>query len=124
MFAKKKYKSDLLSKAAKDRIRNTPLSAEIPAIFIYLYCTEGSNAIKEFISSFSSDWPYQHKRHLLFAAKDLAKEDLRPLLEHITTKTKTTIQRAEPYFLPDGTPLLSKEKVKLFEMYNNVNPYD
>ncbi|ABM39221.1 RNA-directed DNA polymerase [Polaromonas naphthalenivorans] len=124
MLAKKKYKSDLLTMAAKDRIRNTPLSAEIPAIFIYLYCTEGSDAIKEFIPLFSNDWPYQHKRHLLFAAKNLSKEDLRPLVDHISTKIKTTIQRASPYFLSDGTPLLSIEKVNLFELYDNVNPYD
>lgn len=124
VLAKKKYKSDDLSKIVKDRIRNTPLSAEIPAIFIYLYCTEGSDAIKEFIPSFSSDWPYQHMRHFLFAAKDLSKEDLHPLVEHINIRTQSTIQRAKSHWSPEGFPLREKEKVSLFDLYDNVNPYD
>lgn len=124
VLAKKKYRSDDLSKIVKERIRNTPLSAEVPAIFIYLYCTEGSQAIKEFIPLFTSDWPYQHMRHFLFASKDLAKEDLHPLVEHINTRTQLTIQRAKAHWSADGLPLQDKEKVTLFDMYDNVNPYD
>jgi Reverse transcriptase (RNA-dependent DNA polymerase) len=124
MLAKKRHVSEALSAAAKDRITKSPLSAEIPAIFIYLHCTQGSDALKEFIPSFSVDWPYQHQRHFLLAAKGLPAEELKTLVPHLKRKTTGTIQRATPYFNSEGIPLAEKEPLKLFELYDNISPYD
>jgi len=121
LLAKKKYTSERISNVAKARIIKDPISAESSAIFIFLYCTEGSNSMLPFLEIFSEDWPYQNKRHFLFAAKDV---EIKSLVPQITTKIKSTITRARPYFSSDGTPIAQKEKNSLFNLYDNISAYD
>jgi hypothetical protein len=123
-LALKKHKDPSLEDVAKKRIFRDPTSAEAPAIFIYLYCTAGSNALSEVIDKFSSNWPYQHKRHFLFAAKDLGQNEMKRLAELLSTRTVGTLIRAKNHFTPEGLPLPPKEHSSLQDLYDNISPYD
>ncbi|MGI2091703.1 reverse transcriptase domain-containing protein [Shewanella oncorhynchi] len=121
LLARKKYSSEILSAVAKERIRKNPESAEAAAIFIFLHCTETSASMSQFMDIFSAKWPYQNKRHFLFAAKDI---ETKLLLPEISTKTRATISRAIPYFSSDGTPISQKEKHSFFELFDNISEYE
>lgn len=123
LFAKKKYSSEVLVRTAIDRAYKNPQSIESSAIFIYLYCVQGSDWAKELIPQFSREWSFQSMRFFLFSLKDLSADELKPLIRHLPIKSQETLIRAKPFF-SEGLPLVEREKVSLFDMYDNISPYD
>jgi hypothetical protein len=124
VLAKKKYKSKNILDIAKARVMENFYSIENSAIFIYLYCVEGSKSVKDFVPTFSKDWSFQQKRHFLFAAKDLPPEALNPIIESMTPRILYTLKRAKPFFSKEGLPIAEKNQINIMDLYENITPYD
>lgn len=124
VLARKKYKTDNLLRMAKRKIEEDVLSIEVPAIFIYLYCVDETECLRPVISEFRADWPYMHKRYFVFATKDFAGGELKPLYNAVGTKVRGTVQRATAHFNELGQPLGKKDTVRMLDIYEHVSPYD
>ena len=123
MLAKNRYKSEEILQFASAKIQADVLQAEASAIFIYLRCVDESAALIPVIPQFKSTWPFYHQRNFLLATSELGREDLRPLISELKTKTKGTATRARPHF-KDGRPLTERESRSPMELYEEISPYD
>lgn len=123
LLAKNRYKSNEIVQYASSKIYTDVLQAESSAIFIYLRCIDESKALSPVISEFKSTWPFYHQRNFLLATSEFSKEELRPLISELRTKTKGTASRARSYF-KDGRPLIEREPRSPMELYEEISPYD
>ena len=124
VLARKKYKTENLVEFAKQKIDKNIQSADIPAIFIYLYCVGETTHLQQLIKKFDSSWPYMHQRCFLFATKDFAPDELKPLFNILGTKVRGTVRRASNYFALDGQPLGRRDKASVSHIYEHISPYD
>lgn len=123
LLARTGYKSEEILQYASTKIQMDVLQAEASAIFIYLRCVDESAALIPIIPEFRSTWPFYHQRNFLLATSEFSKEDLRPLIPELKTKTKGTATRARPHF-KDGRPLTERESRSPMELYEEISPYD
>lgn len=124
VLARKAYKTDGLIAVAKRKIERDILSSETPAIFIYLYCIDETEPLRNLIGKLDANWPYLHQRYFLFATKEFSVEELKPLFNVLGTKVKGTVRRASQHFGAEGQPLSKREKSSISHIYDNISPYD
>lgn len=124
LLSRRKYKSEQLVSIAESRICNVKDSPETAAIFIYLRCVDEAIRLKPLIESFSDTWPYLHQRYFLFATKDFDSVELKPIVNKLGIKIKGTVQRARSHFRADGCPLAERERPNVFNLYDEITPYD
>ena len=123
MIARKKWKHDDLLRVALERIEEDVLQPEVPAIFIYLRCVDEASLLLPLIKKFKSDWPYYHQRSFLLATSSFERDELKPLLVELGPKLQGTVNRARS-IIKDGVPLQNMETTSLFNIYEEVSPYD
>lgn len=123
LLARKQWKHDDLLKLAQKRIEADILQPEVSAIFIYLRCVDEVNLLRPLIDKFHSNWPYYHQRSFLLATSSFEREELKPLLNALGPKLKGTVKRALS-IIKDGLPIQSMEATSLFNIYEEVSPYD
>lgn len=123
LIARKKWKHDDLLRVAQERIEEDVLQPEVPAIFIYLRCVDEANLLHPFINKFKSIWPYYHQRSFLLATSAFERENLKPLHDELGPKLRGTVKRALS-IIKDGVPLQTMETTSLFNIYEEVSPYD
>jgi len=124
LLAKKQRISELLLEAALNKIEQTILAPEIPAIFVYLKCINKDELLIPTIKIFKKEWPYQHQRYFLLATKDFDRETLKPLIGELKTRLKGTASRAIRHLPANGTLVISTEGRDILAIYDNISPYD
>ena len=123
LMARKKWKHCDLLRIAQERIEEDVLQPEVPAIFIYLRCVDEANLLRPLINKFKSNWPYYHQRSFLLATSSFKREDLKSLHDELGPKLQGTVKRALS-IIKDGVPLQTMETTSLFNIYEEVSPYD
>ena len=99
------------------------MQPEVSAIFIYLRCVDEENLLRPLINKFKSSWPYYHQRSFLLATIAFEREDFKPLHDELGPKLQGTVKRALS-IIKDGIPLQTMEATSLFNIYEEVSPYD
>ena len=123
LIARKKWKHGDLLRVAQERIEEDVLQPEVPAIFIYLRCVDEANLLRPLINKFKSSWPYYHQRSFLLATSAFEREDFKSLHDELGPKLQGTVKRALS-IIKDGLPLQTMEATSLFNIYEEVSPYD
>ena len=123
LIARKKWKHGDLLRIAQEKIEEDILKPEVPAIFIYLRCVGEENLLRPLINQFNSSWPYYHQRSFLLATSAFERDDFKPLHDKLGPKLKGTVIRALS-IIKDGLPLETMEATSLFNIYEEVSPYD
>lgn len=123
LIARKKWKHGDLLRVAQERIEEDVLQPETPAIFIYLRCVDEENLLRPVISKFKSSWPYYHQRSFLLATSAFERDDFKHLHAELGPKLQGTVRRALST-IKDGVPLQTMEATSLFDIYEEVSPYD
>lgn len=123
LVARKKWKHSDLLRVALKRIEEDVLQPEVPAIFIYLRCVDEENLLRPLINTFKSSWPYYHQRSFLLATSTFERDDFKPLHDELGAKLKGTVNRALS-IIKEGLPLQTMEPTSLFDIYEEVSPYD
>ena len=123
LIARNKWKHDDLLRVARKRIEEDVLQPEVPAIFIYLRCVGEENLLRPLIKTFKSSWPYYHQRNFLLATSTFERDDFKPIHDELGAKLKGTVNRALS-IIKEGLPLQTMEPTSLFDIYDEVSPYD
>ena len=123
LIARKQWKHGDLLRVAQERIEEDVLQPEVPAIFIYLRCVDEANLLRPLINKFQSNWPYYHQRSFLLATSSFERDELKPLHVELGPKLQGTVKRALS-IIKDGVPLQNMETTSLFNIYEEVSPYD
>lgn len=124
LLATKSYRSSTIASLALERVRSNPLSAESPAIFIFLSCSGYFKELSELLPLFSRSWPYSHQRHFLLSVSAFDRSELRALVPHLLERVQGTIDRARAIVSREGRPLVKPERTDVANLYEQLTPYD
>ncbi|MCH8531611.1 MAG: RNA-directed DNA polymerase [Saccharospirillum sp.] len=126
LMAHKKFKATDLVEHCKTLVRQSVLSPEVPACFIYLASIGLESAVEDFIEDFKETWPYQHQRYFLIALQNTPKEKLQPMFGKVGYRLRGTAARLQKskIFKGDTVYLRDFNTTLIDEIYDEISPYE